>query len=61
MSLFMLAGYETTSTALTYICFILAKHPLEQQKLIDEIDFYCKEEETVCFFFQEKTQLFKIN
>ena len=33
----MLAGYETTSTTLTYCSFVLAKHPDEQQKLYDEI------------------------
>ena len=35
--LFMLAGYETTSTALTYSTYVLAKYPEEQQKLYDEI------------------------
>jgi cytochrome P450 len=34
---FMIAGYETTSTTLTYCTYILAKHPDEQQKLFDEI------------------------
>ena len=33
----MLAGYETTSTTLTYCSFVLAKYPDEQQKLYDEI------------------------
>ncbi len=33
----MLAGYETTSTTLTYCSYVLAKHPDEQQKLLDEI------------------------
>ena len=38
MILFMLAGYETTSTTLSYCTYILAKHPEEQQKLADEIN-----------------------
>lgn len=35
--LFMLAGYETTSTTLTYCTYILATHLEEQQKLFEEI------------------------
>ncbi len=35
--LFMLAGYETTSTALTYITFVLARYPEEQEILYNEI------------------------
>ncbi|UJR37833.1 hypothetical protein I4U23_030523 [Adineta vaga] len=41
--LFMLAGYETASTALAYITHVLATHPEEQKKLQDHIDFYFNE------------------
>ena len=34
---FMLAGYETTSTTLSYCAYVLSKHPQEQQRLYDEI------------------------
>lgn len=34
----MMAGYETTSTALSVCFHILAKYPLEQQRLVDEIN-----------------------
>ena len=33
----MLAGYETTSTALSYSSHVLATHPDEQLRLHDEI------------------------
>ena len=35
---FLLAGYETTSTALSYCFFCLTKYPEEMIKLQDEID-----------------------
>ncbi|CAF2955596.1 unnamed protein product [Rotaria sp. Silwood2] len=38
--LFMIAGYETTSTALSYISYVLATHPDEQQKLQEHIDIH---------------------
>ncbi len=34
----MIAGYETTSTALAYVSYVLALHPTEQQKLQEHID-----------------------
>jgi thromboxane-A synthase len=36
----VIAGYETTSTALGYIAYVLATHPEEQQKLQEHIDIY---------------------
>ncbi|KAL3159252.1 hypothetical protein ABBQ32_011220 [Trebouxia sp. C0010 RCD-2024] len=35
---FMLAGYETTSVALTYCIYFLSKHPDAQSKLLEEVD-----------------------
>nr|UOU03267.1 cytochrome P450 3045C6-1 [Brachionus rubens] len=35
--LFMLAGYETTSTTLSYASYVLSTHPEEQVKLYEEI------------------------
>ena len=49
MVLFMLAGYETTSTTLTYCTYVLATHPDEQQKLYDEINSHFGNEESVDF------------
>ena len=40
----MIAGYETTSTALSYISYSLATHPEEQRKLQEHIDSYFKPE-----------------
>jgi len=34
---FLLAGYETTSTALAYSCHLLASHPDVQEKLYEKI------------------------
>ena len=36
----MIAGYETASTALAYVTYVLATHPEEQQKLQNHIDYY---------------------
>ena len=36
--LFLLAGYETTSTALGFTAYMLALHPDAQAKLHEEID-----------------------
>jgi cytochrome P450 family 13 len=36
--LFMIAGYETTSTALAYSTYVLATQPHIQQRLREEID-----------------------
>lgn len=43
--LFMIAGYETTSTTLAYSTYILATQPQIQIKLQDEIDKISKEED----------------
>ncbi|CAF1309588.1 unnamed protein product [Rotaria sordida] len=40
MLTFMVAGYETTATTLGYSTYILAKEPLVQKKLQDELDNY---------------------
>ena len=36
--IFMIAGYETTSTALAYSTYVLATLPHIQDKLVEEID-----------------------
>ncbi|CAM4953017.1 unnamed protein product [Rotaria socialis] len=38
--IFMIAGYETTSTALAYAAYVLATHPEEQRQLQEHIDNY---------------------
>ncbi|CAF4652359.1 unnamed protein product [Rotaria sp. Silwood1] len=43
----MIAGYETTSTALAYVIYVLATYPDEQRKLQEHIDahFHSKDEQ----------------
>ena len=36
--MFMLAGYETTSNALSFITYCLAVNPEKQEKLLQEVD-----------------------
>jgi cytochrome P450 len=36
--IFLLAGHETTSTALTFACHLLGRHPAAQQRVIREVD-----------------------
>ena len=36
--IFLLAGYETTSTALTFALHLLGRHPSEQARIHDELD-----------------------
>ena len=39
-TVFMLAGYETTSNSLTFTSYLLALNPDIQEKLQEEIDRY---------------------
>ena len=41
--LYVLAGYETTSTALSYTTFLLATHQDVQEKLYTEIQKHCQD------------------
>ena len=40
----MIGGYETTSTALSYVSYVLANHPNEQKKLQEHIDMHFQPE-----------------
>jgi cytochrome P450 len=42
---FMLAGYETTANALSYISYLLALNPHVQEKLQEEVDKFYGENE----------------
>jgi cytochrome P450 len=49
--MFLLAGYETTSTCLSYCSFVLAWNQEEQQKVRDEIDSLFPSDADVSFYF----------
>ena len=51
--LFMLAGTDTTSTALGYVSYNLAMHSEYQEKLIKEIDTVI-EKHVIIFFISSK-------
>ena len=40
LSLFIMAGYETTSSTLNIVFYLLAKYPEEQQKVYEELCIY---------------------
>lgn len=44
---FMLAGYETTQNALAFVLYALATNPEAQQKLIEEIETNCPDDESL--------------
>ncbi|XP_064094361.1 cytochrome P450 3A29-like [Macrobrachium nipponense] len=46
---FLLAGYETISTMLSYTTYLLAKHPDVQQRLYEEIVQHLSKEEVVTY------------
>ena len=48
---FLLAGYETTSTTLSYAIYVLSTHLDEQEKLINEIDENFQDDSDVKFYF----------
>ena len=50
--MFMIAGYETTSTTLSNCFQVLATHPHEQQKLVDEIQSLLENVPDVKYFTQ---------
>ncbi|KAL3152434.1 hypothetical protein ABBQ32_001484 [Trebouxia sp. C0010 RCD-2024] len=43
--IFILAGYETTSMALTYTLYELARHPDIQQRVVQEVERFGREQE----------------
>ena len=47
--MFLLAGYETTSSTLAFTSYLLALNPSKQDKLCAEIDAYFEENEVYTY------------
>lgn len=63
MVLFLLAGFETTSSALSYCSYLLAQHQNELEKLVEEVDSnfpHDSEVEIYIFFILEAFLFIKI-
>jgi len=59
--LFLLAGFETTSTSLSYCFFLLSQHPDIMEKLQEEIDSHFPiDSPDVCIFNLNSYRLFLI-
>ena len=56
-SVFMLAGYETTSNTLGYTSYLLALNPDKQDKLCADIDAYYEENEVLAQSFGNEYQV----
>ena len=56
-SLFMAAGYETTSNTLGYTSYLLALNPDKQDKLCADIDAYYEENEVLAQSFGNEYQV----
>lgn len=54
--LFLLAGYETTSTTLAYIMYELVVNPDVQLKLQNEIDHFFPEDVSIYNIFKSITE-----
>ena len=46
---FLIGGYDTTASTLTYVAFLLATNPNIQEKLIEEIDQQCHDESDLTY------------
>jgi cytochrome P450 len=54
--LFLLAGFETTSSSLSYCFYLLSQHPGVMQKIQEEIDsHFPSDSPEVCVNFCRKT------
>ena len=58
---FMLAGYDTTSTALSFCFHVLAKNLEEQAKVREEIDSYFSSQSNVIIIYFFTFKIIKNN
>ncbi|XP_049527741.1 cytochrome P450 3A29 isoform X3 [Dermacentor silvarum] len=60
-AIFLLAGTEATASALSFLMYLLARHPREQDKIVKEMEDIFASEEDIKFNFNELHRLKRID
>ncbi|KAH7938345.1 hypothetical protein HPB49_022729 [Dermacentor silvarum] len=60
-AIFLLAGTEATASALSFLVYLLARHPREQEKVVKEMEDIFPSEEEIKFNFNELHRLKRID
>ncbi|KAK8769694.1 hypothetical protein V5799_013842 [Amblyomma americanum] len=60
-AIFLLAGFETTATALSFLAYLLAKHPSEQDEIVKELEELFPQKAARDLSFEELRQLRRLD